>query len=268
MKLDIKGVKDAIKLRYSAAVSGSQSDSAGNCCGDNSKEGKSSAGCCGIEGCYSAGVPGMSSDYKDVPGHFEDADYGLGCGIPVMVAHLKPGEVVLDLGSGAGNDSFVARSFVGESGRVTGVDFTPEMVLKARENAKKLGYSNVDFIEGDIESIPLGDNYADIVLSNCVLNLVPDKEQAFREIFRVLKPGGRFCISDVVSEEELPEEIRTSPGFIAGCVGGALTRAQYLSCIGKAGFAQVKVHSEKPLKTDESLAIMIFSITVTGIKPV
>lgn len=268
MKLDIKGVKDAIKLRYSAAVSGSQSDSAGNCCGDNSKEGKSSAGCCGIEGCCSAGVPGMSSDYKDVPGHFEDADYGLGCGIPVMVAHLKPGEVVLDLGSGAGNDSFVARSFVGESGRVTGVDFTPEMVLKARENAKKLGYSNVDFIEGDIESIPLGDNYADIVLSNCVLNLVPDKEQAFREIFRVLKPGGRFCISDVVSEEELPEEIRTSPGFIAGCVGGALTRAQYLSCIGKAGFAQVKVQSEKPLKTDESLAIMIFSITVTGIKPV
>lgn len=268
MKLDAKVLKDAVKLRYSAAVAGSQRDPAGDCCGDNSKAGKSSGGCCGIEGCCSAGVPGMSSDYSEAPGHFEDADFGLGCGIPVMAAGLKPGEIVLDLGSGAGNDSFVARSFVGESGRVTGVDFTPAMVAKARVNALKLGYTNVEFIEGDIERMPVSDNYADIVLSNCVLNLVPDKEQAFREIFRVLKPGGRFCISDVVSEEVLPEEIRTSPDFIAGCVGGALTRAEYLSCIGKAGFAQVKVQSEKPLQADEKLGIRINSITVTGFKHV
>jgi arsenite methyltransferase len=205
------------------------------------------ASCCGATECCTDVASIMSDDYSKLKGYAPDADLGLGCGLPTEFAAIKPGDTVIDLGSGAGNDAFIARAEVGEDGRVIGIDFTPEMIAKARTNAEKLGYSNVEFREGDIEAIPVGPSRADVVVSNCVLNLAPNKASVFSEIFRVLKPGGHFSISDVVLSGTLPEALRRDAEFYAGCISGAIQRTEYLELIEKAGFRNVVIQREKPI---------------------
>ena len=244
------------------------------------------AGCgCGCDSDTASGsnVAYMGESYEGVGGHETDADLGLGCGLPTEIAALRPGETVLDLGSGAGVDVFVARRAVGETGRVLGVDFAPSMVEKARRNAEQLGLSNVQFYHGEIEDLPLDDAVADVVISNCVLNLVPDKARAFEEVFRALVPGGRFVISDIVSTGELPDAIRRAAELHAGCVAGALSKTDYLGLIEAAGFADVRVAKKRaitlpddvlrPHLSDEELDAFrasrmgLLSVTVTGEKP-
>jgi arsenite methyltransferase len=240
---------------------------------------KSSCGCCGDKELnYSV----MSLDYSHKAGYVPDADLKLGCGIPTDHAAIKPGDHVLDLGSGAGNDCFVARSIVGEEGAVTGLDFTDEMLAKALINKEKMGFDNVNFVKGDIEQIPLPGNTYDVVISNCVLNLVPDKQKAFAEIRRVLKPGGRFCVSDIVLKGELPDDMRDAAALYAGCVSGALQKEEYLQIVKEAGFTGVEVRSERlneipdedlvehvpqeTIDTYRNSGAGIFSITVVGTK--
>jgi SAM-dependent methyltransferase len=196
---------------------------------------------------YGEDIIGIKSAYDKLDGHVEEADLGLGCGLPTEHAGLAPGQTVVDLGSGAGNDVFIARAAVGETGRVIGVDMTPEMIAKARENAERRGVRNVEFRLGDIESLPVDDASADVVVSNCVLNLVPDKKRAFAEIFRILKPGGRFCVSDIVLEGELPRGLQEVAELYVGCVAGALSREDYMGIIRKTGFTAVEAKSSKRL---------------------
>jgi arsenite methyltransferase len=194
------------------------------------------ASCCGAGGCSTEVYNIMTDDYSSLDGYNPDADLALGCGLPTEFAKIKAGDVVLDLGSGAGNDCFVARHETGETGKVIGVDFTPAMIEKARLNAEKLGFHNVEFRLGDIEALPVGAETVDVVVSNCVLNLVPDKEKAIAEIFRVLKPGGHFSISDVVLKGELPSQLKEAAEMYAGCVSGAVQKDKYLNMIFMAGF--------------------------------
>jgi len=203
--------------------------------------------CCGSGGCSTEVYNIMTDDYSELKGYNPDADLGLGCGLPTQSAGIKPGDTVLDLGSGAGNDCFVARAEVGEDGRVIGVDFTPEMIAKARENAKKLGFQNVEFRQGDIEALPLTSNMVDVVVSNCVLNLVPDKRKALGEVLRVLKPAGHFSISDVVLRGSIPDRLRESAEMYAGCVSGALQESEYLGIIHDLGFEQVTIQKRKQI---------------------
>lgn len=204
--------------------------------------------CCGTSGCCGELEFSMIGDeYAGVKGHNADADLGLGCGIPTQFANIKEGDSVLDLGSGAGNDCFVARAIVGETGQVTGIDFTLAMTEKARTNNAKLGYTNVEFVQGDIEEMPLPDNEFDVVISNCVLNLVPDKQKAFAEIFRVLKPGGHFCVSDVVLQGDLPQNLQKDAEMYAGCVSGASKIEDYLEIVQNAGFQQTLIHKKKEI---------------------
>lgn len=210
--------------------------------------------------------------YDGAEGYVADADLGLGCGLPVEHAGLAPGQTVLDLGSGAGLDAFIARREVGESGRVIGLDFTPEMVEKARANADRLGFGNVTFVEGDIEAIPLDDASVDVIVSNCVLNLVPDKARAFAEMARVMRPGGHFCVSDVVTRGDLPEAVRQSAELYAGCVAGAMDEAAYLDLLRSAGFERVEVVKARPIELPASLLpdaaeAPLWSITVRGARP-
>ncbi|MGB8311263.1 MAG: arsenite methyltransferase [Halobacteriota archaeon] len=174
----------------------------------------------------------------------EGANLGLGCGNPVARASLQEGAVVLDLGSGAGFDCFLAAQHVGASGRVIGVDMTPEMIAKARENAQKSNYNNVEFRLGEIEHLPVADNSVDITISNCVINLVPDKRSAFAEIFRVLKPGGRLMISDIVLLQELPDVVKNSAAAYVGCISGALMKDDYFKTIREVGFEDVQIVEE------------------------
>ncbi len=218
--------------------------------------------CCGPADCCASDMIGDA--YDSVGGYESSADLKLGCGVPTEHAGLQPGQVVVDLGSGAGLDAFIARRTVGESGRVIGIDFSPEMLTKARRNAKDLGYENVEFIEGEIEDLPLPDDCADVVLSNCVLNLVPDKAQAFREIFRILRPGGHFTVSDIVTSGELSSIALKSASLYAGCVGGAMHETDYLSLIERTGFVNIdapgRKHIDVPeeaLKSGELLSITI-----------
>ncbi|MCB0810579.1 MAG: arsenite methyltransferase [Flavobacteriales bacterium] len=238
--------------------------------------------CCGAGGCSTEVYNIMTDDYTGLAGYAPDADLGLGCGLPTQFAGIRPGDTVLDLGSGAGNDCFVARHETGADGRVIGVDFTPEMVAKARENAGKLGFQNVEFRQGDIEELPVSDGMIDVVVSNCVLNLVPDKRKAFSEVMRVLRPGGHFSISDVVLVGELPEAIREAAEMYAGCVSGALQESEYLGIIHELGFEQVTVQKRKAIVVPDDIlsnyldpAAMeqyrasgtgIFSITVSASK--
>ncbi|MHC1739452.1 MAG: arsenite methyltransferase [Ignavibacteriaceae bacterium] len=224
----------------------------------------------------------IGDSYDKVEGHVEEADLGLGCGVPTEYADIKEGDVVLDLGSGAGNDVFIARSIVKERGRVIGVDMTEEMINKAKANNKKLGYENVEFKLGEIEALPIESNSADVVISNCVLNLVPDKGKAFSEIYRVMKPGAHFCISDVVIKGEMPMGLQKSAEMYAGCVAGALKQEEYISVIEKAGFKEVKIVKSKEINLPRALILKyltaeeakggidynfgIFSITVNGYK--
>lgn len=241
------------------------------------------ASCCGAGGCSTEVYNIMSDDYSTLGGYNPDADLGLGCGLPTQFAKIKKGDTVVDLGSGAGNDCFVARSETGETGRVIGIDFTPAMIEKARANAAKLGFANVEFLQGDIEHMPLADNTADVIVSNCVLNLVPDKDAVFREIFRTLKPGGHFSISDIVLIGDLPEALQKDAEMYAGCVSGAIQKNAYLELIHQNGFNWVTIQKEKAIAipddilknylNEQQLATFksgetgIFSITVFAKKP-
>lgn len=203
--------------------------------------------CCGAGGCSTEVYNIMTDDYSGLAGYNPDADLGLGCGLPTQFARIRKGDVVIDLGSGAGNDAFVARHETGETGKVIGVDFTPAMIEKARANAEKLGFHNVEFRQGDIERMPVSANVADVVVSNCVLNLVPNKDGVIKEIFRVLKPGGHFSISDVVLEGQLPAALREAAEMYAGCVSGAIQKEVYMELINQNGFVNVTVQKDKPI---------------------
>jgi arsenite methyltransferase len=240
--------------------------------------------CCGAGGCSTEVYSIMSDDYSKLEGYNPDADLGLGCGLPTQFAKIKKGDVVIDLGSGAGNDCFVARAETGESGKVIGIDFTEAMIGKARENAEKLGFNNVEFRQGDIEKMPVSANTADVVVSNCVLNLVPSKENVFKEIYRVLKPGGHFSISDVVLVGTLPSELQEDAEMYAGCVAGAIQKDDYLKIIETTGFKGVALQKQKTIVIPDDILnkylnaeqltqfksgnMGIYSITVYAEKPV
>lgn len=237
----------------------------------------SSGSCCCTPGCCSSeNISTFNESYDHLDGYLPAADLSLGCGVPVDFADIRPGDRVLDLGSGAGNDCFVARSMTGETGHVTGLDFTEPMLRKAEENRKKLGYKNVEFVWGDIEDMPLPDSSYDVVLSNCVLNLVPDKEKAFSEIFRVLKNGGHFCVSDVVIKGMLSDKARSDAELYAGCVSGASTIDEYLRFIRHSGFSDITIHKERKIQMPDGVldehdghdSNGIYSITVSALKPV
>lgn len=231
-------VKTIVRLGYAQVAKGGSS-----CCGPQS------TGCCGVNVSkeISKGIGYSEAEIDSVP---DGANLGLGCGNPVAMASLKEGEVVLDLGSGAGFDCFLASGRVGKDGRVIGVDMTPEMLEKARENAARGGYQNVEFRLGEIENLPVGDNQVDIIISNCVINLSPDKEQVFREAYRVLKSGGRLMVSDIVLLEKLPGAIQQSVAAYIGCLAGAALKDQYLGAIRQAGFKEVRVIDESSFGSD------------------
>lgn len=225
----------------------------------------------------------MSEDYSKLKGYEPDADLGVGCGLPTQYARIQKGDTVVDLGSGAGNDCFIAREETGESGHVFGIDFAPQMLAKARANAARRGFTNIEFLEGDIENMPLPDETADVVVSNCVLNLLPRKDRIFKEIYRVLKSGGHFCISDVVLNGVFPKEFTDNAAMYAGCIASAIQRKEYLDEIEKAGFAEIKVERTKTVTIpnevlqehlDETTIakykagnVGVYSITVTGKRP-
>ncbi|MBK8054056.1 MAG: arsenite methyltransferase [Saprospiraceae bacterium] len=211
------------------------------------------ASCCGAGGCSTEVYNIMSEDYVELEGYAIDADLGLGCGLPTVFAKIKEGDTVIDLGSGAGNDCFVARAETGPSGKVIGIDFTTAMIDKARENTEKLGYTNVEFRQGDIEDMPVGSNKADVVVSNCVLNLVPNKKAVFAEIYRVLKAGGHFSISDIVLTGNLPDKLKSAAEMYAGCVAGAIHKDDYLSMIKESGFQNITVQKDKPINIPEDI---------------
>ncbi len=232
-------IKELVKQKYSEIA---LQDKASN-----------QSSCCGAGGCSTEVYNIMTDDYSTLQGYNPDADLGLGCGLPTQFAGIRKGDTVIDLGSGAGNDCFVARNETGEDGRVIGIDFTPAMIDKAKENAQKLGYSNVEFRQGDIEAIPVSANMADVVVSNCVLNLVPDKKKVFSEIFRVLKQGGHFSISDVVLKGELPETLRNAAEMYAGCVSGAIQKDDYIQYIQQAGFSNISIQKHKVIMIPDDI---------------
>lgn len=211
--------------------------------------GVSSCSCCGGEVDYTS----FSENYESLEGYFKDADLGLGCGLPVQFSGIKAGDTVVDLGSGAGNDCFVSRAVCGAQGQVIGVDFSEAMIEKARKNAQKLKLENVSFVLGEIEALPVEDQVADVVISNCVLNLVPDKQKAFKEIFRVLKPQGRFSISDVVLKGDLPLSLKNEVELYAGCVAGAIQMDEYLQIIKESGFNEIEIHKLRPIEIPEDV---------------
>lgn len=238
--------------------------------------------CCGATGCSTEVYTIMADDYTQMEGYNPDADLGLGCGLPTQFAKIKKGDTVIDLGSGAGNDCFIARHETGPEGKVIGIDFTEAMIERARTNAEKRRFNNVEFRYGDIDKMPVTANVADVIVSNCVLNLVPNKQKVFAEIMRVLKPGGHFSISDIVLVGTLPSKIRQAAEMYAGCVSGAIQKEEYLAQIKEAGFTNVALQKEKAIIVpDDILAqyltadeiaeyhnskVGIFSITVYGEK--
>lgn len=226
-------IKEMVKQKYSEIALQDKETNASSCCG---------AGGCSTE-VYNI----MSEEYDELNGYNPDADLGLGCGLPTNFAKIKKGDTVVDLGSGAGNDCFVARAETGETGKVIGIDFTEAMIEKARTNAEKLGFNNVEFRQGDIEKIPMTANAADVVVSNCVMNLVPDKPKAFSEVYRILKPRGHFSISDIVLVGELPEKIKSAAEMYAGCVASAIQKEDYLKIIENSGFKNISLQKEKAI---------------------
>lgn len=266
-------IKDVVRTAYAGIATQSKDENA--------------ASCCGVGGCSTVDYTIFAEDYSKLSGYVADADLALGCGIPTAFAQIHEGDLVVDLGSGAGNDAFVARAIVGSAGKVIGIDMTPEMIAKARDNADALGFNNVEFRLGDIENIPVSANRANVVISNCVLNLVPDKGRAFQEMFRILKPGGHFSVSDVVLQGELPSGLRNDAEMYAGCVSGAIQRDDYIALLQRAGFVNVTIQKQRRIDLPDSIlraylppdeiAAMrsaesdgegIFSITVYGMKPV
>ncbi len=255
-------IKDMVRQKYSEIALQDKETNESSCCG---------SGCCSTE-VYNI----MSDDYTRLEGYNPDADLGLGCGLPTQFARIKKGDVVIDLGSGAGNDCFIARAETGEAGKVIGIDFTPAMIEKARANAEKLGINNVEFRQGDIENLPVTANKADVIVSNCVLNLVPNKYGVFQEIYRVLKSGGHFSISDIVLVGELPEKIRQAAEMYAGCVAGAIQKQEYLGLIESTGFTAVNLQKEKRITIPDDILgqyltaeeIAAFKASGTGIHSV
>jgi SAM-dependent methyltransferase len=263
-------IKEMVKQKYAEIALQDKEQNQSSCCG---------SGCCSTE-VYNI----MADDYTQLEGYNPDADLGLGCGLPTQFANIKKGDVVIDLGSGAGNDAFIARHETGETGKVIGIDFTPAMIERARQNAEARGFNNVEFCQGDIEKMPVTANAADVIVSNCVLNLVPNKDGVIKEIYRVLKPGGHFSISDIVLEGELPAAIKQAAEMYAGCVAGAIQKQVYLELIAANGFERITVQKDKPilipddilaryLSSDQMIAFKqsgtgISSITVYGEKPV
>lgn len=258
-------LKTIVKDKYSEIASQGTDCSSGCCCGNDDFD-------------YSI----MSESYTHLDGYNQDADLSLGCGIPTEFAGIEPGNIVVDLGSGAGNDVFVARALVGATGKVIGIDFTDEMLAKANLNLQKSGFENVEFIKGDIEDIPLSSEFANVVVSNCVLNLVPDKSKAFEEIFRILKTGGHFCVSDIVVKGTLPDKLKNAAAAYTGCVAGAVDYEVYLDIINRAGFVGTEVLKEKVISIPDSIlmnfinedelkefkqsSVSILSITVKSFK--
>ena len=234
-------LKNIVREKYAKIAEQGKLENASSCCGATTSSNK----------VYNI----MMDDYSDTQGYVEDADLGLGCGLPTEFAKIKKGDTVIDLGSGAGNDCFVARHETGSEGKVIGIDFTPTMIKKARTNAEKLGYNNVEFREGDIDDMPVNDNIADVIVSNCVLNLVPNKPKVINEIYRVLKPGGHFSISDIVLVGELPEALKQDAEMYAGCVAGAIQKSDYLNSIKDAGFEHITLQKEKPITIPEDILI-------------
>ncbi len=260
-------IKDVVREKYGAIARKETS-----CCGSS----------CGCDDA-AVGIDMIGDAYKSVEGYLAEADFGLGCGVPTEHASIRQGDTVLDLGAGAGVDAFVARRIVGGEGRVYGVDMTPDMVTKARRNAERLGYRNVEFRLGEIEHLPFERDSIDVVISNCVLNLVPDKARAFSEIFRVLRPGAHFCVSDTVASAPFPDGIRKAADLVVGCVAGAEPEADYLTIISDAGFRDIKIVKSRRidlpedaltgLLTRDDIAaarqadLHVKSVTVVGVKP-
>lgn len=263
-------IKEMVKQKYSEIASQSKENNASSCCGSG--------------GCSTEVYTIMSDDYQQLEGYHPDADLGLGCGLPTQFAKIKTGDTVIDLGSGAGNDCFIARHEAGISGKVIGIDFTPAMIEKARANAELRGFNNVEFRLGDIEEIPVSSNVADVVVSNCVLNLVPNKLNVFKEIYRVLKPGGHFSISDIVLTGQLPDKIKSAAEMYAGCVASAIQKEVYLEFISLAGFEKITLQKEKVIVVPDDIlrnylneeeilqykqmGHVIYSITVYAEKPI
>lgn len=262
-------LKEVVKEKY-----GQIAKKSGSCCGPTS--------CCGTNDNKIVGYTIMQDEYDHLEGYVADADLGLGCGLPTEFAAIKKGDVVVDLGSGAGNDVFVARAITGDEGKVIGIDMTEEMIDKANANNARLGFNNVEFHLGEIEAMPLEDALADVVVSNCVLNLVPNKQKAFSEIYRILKPGGHFCVSDIVIKGELPEQLKRSAEMYAGCVAGAIQQKDYLNIISATGFTNTEIKKTKVIELPDEIlkeylseselneyrnsGIGIFSVTVTADK--
>jgi len=217
------------------------------------------ASCCGVGSCTGVDYTVFSEDYSKLKGYNPDADLGLGCGLPTEFALIKEGDTVIDLGSGAGNDAFVARAIAGEKGKVIGIDFTDAMIDKARENTEKLGFNNVEFRFGDIEKMPITANKADVIISNCVLNLVPDKIKAFKEIYRVLKPGGHFSVSDIVTTGELPDVVKSVAELYAGCVAGAIKKEDYIKIIEDTGFINLRIQKERVITIPDEIMLKFIS---------
>ncbi|MEJ7736273.1 MAG: arsenite methyltransferase [Chitinophagaceae bacterium] len=246
-------VKELVRQKYSEIALQDKETNQSSCCG---------AGSCSTE-VYNI----MADDYNALEGYNPDADLGLGCGLPTQFAKIKNGDVVIDLGSGAGNDAFIARHETGEAGKVIGIDFTTAMIERARQNAETREFHNVEFRQGDIEKMPVTANTADVIVSNCVLNLVPNKDGVFKEIFRVLKPGGHFSISDIVLEGELPNQIKEAAEMYAGCVAGAIQKQVYLQLIETNGFTRVTVQKDKPIVIpDDVLSNYLSAEQITAFK--
>ncbi len=262
-------LKDIVRQKYSEIALQDKETNEGSCCGST---------CCSTE-VYNI----MSDDYTELNGYDPDADLGLGCGLPTQFAKIKKGDTVIDLGSGAGNDCFIARAEAGEDGKIIGIDFTPAMIDKARTNAAKLGFTNVEFRQGDIENMPVTANTADVIVSNCVLNLVPNKDAVIKDIYRVLKPGGHFSISDVVLKGNLPKTLQEAAEMYAGCVSGAIQKDVYLELIQTNGFTNITLQKEKAIVIPDDILSNylnaeelqqfkagntgIFSVTVYAEKP-
>ena len=282
---DAESLKEQVRHRYGEIARSARSapkdgtaPSAGSCCASS---------CCGPVDSGAGTETGFAVDfrasYAEKPGYVAEADLGLGCGLPVDTADLRPGQTVLDLGSGAGNDAFVAREIVGETGKVIGVDMTADMVRKARDHAQRLGYANVEFRLGELEALPVESGSVDRAVSNCVFNLVPDKSKAYAELFRVLKPGGRFSVSDIVLEGALPEKLAKVAELYAGCISGAQQKEEARAALLAAGLVKVEAARERAfalpddflalwLSPDEIRALRetggkLLSVTWTGERP-